>query len=753
MLPGPWLSANPLQALGNQFFLVNSRCIPSYALAALAGDGDVNPVLTYTLIACELFLATLFFASCFRLPMELGLFTAWLLPLLSLPYAVPPAIYPLSVVAPWWLDQLAAALIMIGLFHCVGQGRKWLSVSAALLIGILGFWLLVSSLFAITIMPMLAVAVIAELAAAPSKERRVKVLTLFVLGIGALPGALPYLLGSYLFTVPRFFSAELQPDGWDLTFVSILFQGSNYHGHFGPFLVVGAALGGCVAWFAGPRSPGIRRLALLGLVADALLIAAGILVLYGLPSYSGPPPAYFEVGIWPFLCVSFAHLVLMLGQGIAWIIRWWLAHFEDSTKLTVLTRWSIALMSLSILAGLLADSFPGWKWPFIVLSFVSLGLGLARLSNFPLRWLVGHCTSSPKLAAAQGWCLAVLVLPALVVASSFHEVTSFFDPFRFPPVATPLVQVLQEDLALRPGGTFRGSVATFTRCSPEGSAWANLYWGDMSLCELTGNEHRAFGLWYYNIPTLHEYNQLMTPTFYLMTTRMLARPEDSQRRTVVVLTKPDIAYLRSLGVRYMITDEDRLAAGVSLRQSIPAGDSAALYLYELEAPNLATYAPTEVHIAPTAAQALDRLMQPGFSFETEAVVERALFHGQADPPALVRPSTVEFRVQRGCFEIEAFSAGTSLLLLPLQYSRCLQLRVRAITAGAAEPCLVRLNLMQAGLLFSGEARLEIHFAHDPFANPYGRLRDYFDSQALRIDQTCRRRAEARPSTARASRPE
>lgn len=653
LTPSPDLGADPLEGLGNQFFLINTQCNPSDVLGTLLNDDEARAVLTFVVIAFELFAAVVFLAWCWRLPRALAILTAWLVVLVSLPYTSPTMLYPIARGGPQRFELLAATLVMMGLFHRLGQGTRWRSALEIVVLSALVLWLFISPLLGITMFPILAVTCLMELATSRGRERGVKALGVLAMASCALSGPVPFLLGSFLYTVPSFFGPELQPEEQSLRTISVLFQFGFNDGYFGPFLVVGAAAGAVCAWFAPPVGP--RRVILLGPVADLVLIGLGLMVVYGLPRHAGPMPLYFEVTLWPFLCLS-------LGHGLLTLLK--------------------------------------TPWPLII-------------------------------------------VPVLLSPLCFENLPSLaFDPFRYPPTATPLVRELAQQIALEPGSKFQGSVATFTGLVPGGGQWVDIYANDLMTSVATGNEHRAFGLWYYNVPTLHEYNQFMTPTFYLTTTRLLARPEDRQRRSVVMLTRPDIPYLRSLGVRYMITDFEYAERSVELKRRMEVGTQGSLFLYELPGPNLGTFSPTTLHVAASAAEALARLARPGFSYETEAVAAEPLFTDGTEP-ALVPASAVELRMQRDRVEIDAASAGTSLLLLPLQYSRCLLCSPRPGAAHGAAPRLVRLNLMQAGLLFSASASVDIRFACGPFTHPYGRIADYLDARHLRLSETQRPAPPAR----------
>ena len=180
---------------------------------------------------------------------------------------------------------------------------------------------------------------------------------------------------------------------------------------------------------------------------------------------------------------------------------------------------------------------------------------------------------------------------------------------------TPLIETIRERVGLKPGKAFRGGVATFTGVKefPNGVSWFDLLAFDYDLRLKVGNDHRATGMWYHGIPTLFEYNQFMTPSYYAAVTRLLCRPGDKQVRTVINATRPNFAYLRSLGIRFVISDEvypaDKSVAshspppGPQLVQTLKVGDKS-IHLYELDRPNLGDYSPTQVSVMSTAQDTL-----------------------------------------------------------------------------------------------------------------------------------------------------
>jgi hypothetical protein len=354
-------------------------------------------------------------------------------------------------------------------------------------------------------------------------------------------------------------------------------------------------------------------------------------------------------------------------------------------------------------------------WPFYALF---TGLFLAFL------WRL----LTPMGARGWGWGgRALLLMPAMaaVTLSFSDEGKSNWSPWPFPPEEDGLVQTLREEISLSDNPHFRGMVATFTgfHKSNDAITWMRLVSLDHQLHHQSGNDYRAQGLWYFDIPTLFGYNQLMTPQFYLMTSRLLARPTDRQMRNVIVLSQVNVNYLRSVGVRFVITDYplQSVATEVILRQQTTIGDVATLFLYELSDPNLGTYSPTEAVVFETTASAIDAFRKPDFDFRQRVAVMEAV-------AADLNPAAVEsVEVSRMGMRVKASSPGASLLVLPLQFSRCLDLNANGEGAAAR---LVRANFMQTGLLFTGRIDATIRFSYGPHRNAWCRLKDSREFAAL-----------------------
>jgi len=78
-------------------------------------------------------------------------------------------------------------------------------------------------------------------------------------------------------------------------------------------------------------------------------------------------------------------------------------------------------------------------------------------------------------------------------------------------------------------------------------------------------------------------------------------------------------------------------------------------------------------------------------------------------------------VERGGIVVKATSAGTSLLVIPFEFSHCLT--VRSSDAAVQPPGLIRVNALLTGVLFDHAVNAEIRYFTGPFSGASCRLRD------------------------------
>jgi hypothetical protein len=348
---------------------------------------------------------------------------------------------------------------------------------------------------------------------------------------------------------------------------------------------------------------------------------------------------------------------------------------------------------------------------FAVLFWATILERLWRLRGWPSPTVA---VLEPELVGA-----AIVVVLVLVISTPRQDYG-----FPYPPRSSQITNILAQETGLPLGSAFRGRTVDMIGASISRNVdWLNLHAIDGSLADATGNELRLVGLHYFGIPGFFQYTPTISPFLYAVTTRLLALPGDKQMRNVLVLRKNDPRILAMLGVRFVITDCPNTVWGGACAGAL--NGKGAVFLDEVAKPNLGDYSPTEVRKIATAAGIIARLADPNFDPTREIIADLP-----SDTKPLMPARNARLTFFGDSLRVQAESDGESVLLMPLEFSHCLE----ADTGATGTPVLVRANLVETGILFSGrlDTRLSVHTG--PFLNPSCRLRDLFDARALRVGE-------------------
>ena len=336
-----------------------------------------------------------------------------------------------------------------------------------------------------------------------------------------------------------------------------------------------------------------------------------------------------------------------------------------------------------------------------------------------IEWIA---TRWPRWKQLPAWFSAYGSVASRGIAVLTGNLRHVRDPYIFPPPATVITSYLAEHARLAPGGVFGGRVATMTGLNLGKSvSWFDLVGKvDPVLLRYTGNDPRQSGLRYFGVPVLFEYSPMVTAPFYALTTRLLGYPQDEQVRNAQVLRRVAPRVLAMLGVRYVIADAVNADPDLQLRVTLPLGNEGALQLYEVSNANLGNYSPVDISVLADATATLDRIGSTAFDPAREVVLD-------ADPNSgpLVAATNAALRYEGASLHITADSAGRSLLLLPLQYSHCLE-----ASAGGAQ--LLRADLVETAVLFENHLDTRIALRTGPFLHPLCRLQDVADDKRLQM---------------------
>jgi hypothetical protein len=198
----------------------------------------------------------------------------------------------------------------------------------------------------------------------------------------------------------------------------------------------------------------------------------------------------------------------------------------------------------------------------------------------------------------------------------------------------------------------------------------------------------------------------------------------------------DPRILKAIGVRFVITDLP--ISGTALRAQIPIPvspkaremlgfsyrelDEFDLYLYEFDGVNLGQFSPTETKLAADANQAL------GYLADGETALDRTVVVSEPLSGPLTEAKLEHFTIGRDQYRVRASSTGKSILLLPVEFSRCLKI---SDAAGGA-PRLFRADLMLTGVLFERQIDAQISFHSGPFHDSRCRLEDLAESNRMNM---------------------
>ena len=325
------------------------------------------------------------------------------------------------------------------------------------------------------------------------------------------------------------------------------------------------------------------------------------------------------------------------------------------------------------------------------------------------------------------------------------------------PIENTITATLEREVGLKHGGAFKGFVTTYFG-GPEGKLREKLGYGRESpfnpemyfdsrfyMQAVYGNSFMTTDLWRLNIPTLNEYGQWITKPFYVFAKEMLASNRDTLALHEINVFRLNLKALQALGVRFVITDAElddpRLHLRVTLRSdpgtaavrpeianfaklqgAILSPPRLSAYLYEVEGSNLGSFSPTKVQIAASAVDILSKLRDERFDFRVHVVLNEQI-------PDSTYSAVLEsnMTVHRGKLRVKARSDGRSLLLLPIQFSRCLSIDSHFQNAS---PRLLRANLIQSVVLFERELDADISFVFGPGRNVNCRHADIDDYKKL-----------------------
>jgi hypothetical protein len=334
--------------------------------------------------------------------------------------------------------------------------------------------------------------------------------------------------------------------------------------------------------------------------------------------------------------------------------------------------------------------------------------GSSDVRSEPMR-LHGRYVASSFHARAVAIALqfvAAAVIPAGVVNFALNRSQTYAQMYHERwPNEPALRRFFTDNIRQSAGQPFRGSVMFWQPDYP-------------ALLTMTDGWARA-------IPTANEYSQLVTPQALYFIHVLLKQDV----RANLNWFQPNGTYaesywtaLQMFGVRYFVgysrfaRADDFGFSVTTLPHARIAEEPAAWNIYELPHPNVGNYSPTEVVAVGSGAEIMTILGKPEFDATQQAVL--------STPIAERLVPAREMRMSRtgSGLHVSGRSDGTSLVVLPQQFSNCLRVRDERVR-------LVRANLMMTGLIFSGDLDTNIVFDYGIFT-PACRRADLADMKRL-----------------------
>jgi hypothetical protein len=306
------------------------------------------------------------------------------------------------------------------------------------------------------------------------------------------------------------------------------------------------------------------------------------------------------------------------------------------------------------------------------------------------------------------------------------------DYLSLPPGTTNVVDRLRREIGFESNAEFRGRVATIVPTAipadssrPEQDPVMQQIFAALALSKSTGNDHMAPGLWFFQIPTLFEYNLLISPAFHLLAKRALYTPAIPHLRNNLLVNVTNEPILKLLGVRFVLLADPTPPAQAlpeigQLRETITVGKQR-WRLFELDRPNLASYSPTMLEVRQTMDAMLHVVASPDTDLTRQGVLQSEI----ADP--LVAADETGLSLSGGDLRLIAHSRGRSLVVVPLEYSHCIEMQYVNSTGPAT---LLRVDGLLTGVLFDREIDALLRFRIGPLSNPLCRYRDRSDLRSL-----------------------
>jgi hypothetical protein len=156
------------------------------------------------------------------------------------------------------------------------------------------------------------------------------------------------------------------------------------------------------------------------------------------------------------------------------------------------------------------------------------------------------------------------------------------------------------------------------------------------------------------------------------------------------------------------------------------GGADSLHLYELRDANIAGISAKKIVVASGVSDAEDRMATAAFDLHTAIVIHPGHNGLPAHAGTLVPAKDSQISIEKGAYRVRARSDGWTMLILPIEYSHCLDIKALSGTL----PDVMRVDVALTGLVFYRELDVSMVQQIGPFTHPRCRFKDYLDFKAM-----------------------
>ena len=220
------------------------------------------------------------------------------------------------------------------------------------------------------------------------------------------------------------------------------------------------------------------------------------------------------------------------------------------------------------------------------------------------------------------------------------------------------------------------------------------------------------------IPLLNDYSHNMTPYAYKFYEAFFFDSAITQRRNHFIFSMKNLDLYSLLGVKFFVAKSGGSWQNVVSSQSSVIASSRAINdesIIELKNVNVGDYSPTTVYIAKTMAETFRIMRLNDFSASTDVVLMRDL------DAKLVPVNKSKLTIINGDLLVEAESNGVSLIILPLEFSSCLNFSQNSDSSNFLGAQLA--DGLLTAVVFDKNLDLNIKFRSGLFGNSGCRLED------------------------------